>query len=89
MRVPSTPFDTPDLAPPWCESLGRAAFAPWRMHTPGPIPPIDDEDDDEDDDRRGGGGGGNIDPDDDEVDDDDDDDDEGETHWATGPSARR
>ena len=62
---------------------------PLRMHTPGPIPPIDDDDDDDDDDQRGGGGGGNIDPDDDdEADDDDDDDDESDKQWAVDPARR-
>ena len=58
--------------------------APWLLHTPGPIPPVDDDEDDDDkDDRRGGGSGGNIDPDDeDEVDDDDDEDDDADKHWA-------
>ena len=60
---------------------------PLRMHTPGPIPPIDDDDDDEDDDQRGGGGGGNIDPDDDEESDEDDDDDESDKQWAVAVRA--
>jgi hypothetical protein len=51
-----------------------------RLHTPGPIPPVDD-DDDEDDEKTPGSGGGSIDPDDDEGDDDDEDDDE-DTLWA-------
>ena len=83
MSALTTAAELPDALPfrsP--ESLDDAA-APLRLHTPGPIPPVDDEDDDEEDDRKGGGKGGNIDPDDDEdLDDEDDDDDDADKQWA-------
>jgi hypothetical protein len=84
MNAPTTAAELPDTLPVRStDSISDAAAAPLRLHTPGPIPPVDDDDDDEDDDRKGGGKGGNIDPDDDEdLDDEDDDDDEADKQWA-------
>ena len=82
MSAPTTAVQLRDVLPFESAESRDGAAAPWLLHTPGPIPPVDDEDDDEDDDRKGGGKGGNIDPDDDEDVDDDDDDDEADKQWA-------
>ena len=85
MTAVPTSLDVPEVvAGASCHETAVSEVISLRLHTPGPIPPIDDDDDDDDDDRRGGGsGGGNIDPDDDdEADDDEDDDDDADKQWA-------
>jgi hypothetical protein len=83
MSAPTTVLDTEHDSLGSFESTDGALLAPWRLHTPGPTPPIDDDDDEDDDGRGGGRGGGNIDPDDDEdTDDEEDDDDEADKQWA-------
>ncbi|HEY2864396.1 MAG TPA: hypothetical protein VGK37_12325 [Casimicrobiaceae bacterium] len=83
MNAPPTLLVAPESVPEQSSaSIADPISAPVRLHTPGPIPPIEDEDDD-DEDRGGGSGGGNIDPDDDEdLDDEEDEDDEADKQWA-------
>jgi hypothetical protein len=90
MSAPTPAPDLPERLPSRSsESINGGVATPLRMHTPGPIPPVDD-DDDEDEDRKRGGTGGNIDPDDedDDVDDDEDDDDEADKQWAGAANVR-
>lgn len=84
MSAPSTVPVAPDAMPNDSPaSIVVPSAEPLRLHTPGPIPPIDDDEDDDDEHRGGGPGGGNIDPDDDEdLDDEEDEDDEADKQWA-------
>ncbi len=91
MSAPTTVPDPPERLPSCSsESIRNGVTTPLRMHTPGPIPPVDDDDDDQDEDKKRGGTGGNIDPDDedDDVDDDEDDDDEADKQWARAANVR-
>jgi hypothetical protein len=89
MNAPTTVPDLPERLPSCSsEPIGDAITTPLRMHTPGPIPPVDDDDDDEDEDKKRGGTGGNIDPDDEDDDDDDEDDDEADKQWARAANVR-
>jgi hypothetical protein len=92
MSAPTTAPDLPKRLPSCSsESISGGVTTPLRVHTPGPIPPVDDDDDDDDEDRKRGGTGGNIDPDDedDDVDDDEgDDDDEADKQWARAANVR-
>ena len=90
MSAPTTVADLPDRLPSGLSaSISDGVTTPLRLHTPGPIPPVDDDDDDEDEDKKRGGTGGSIDPDDEDDEDDDvDDEDDDDEATSSGPAPR-